>query len=282
MKLKTNTLFKVSKLFEFKQWRIEHREDISSLFFRYCERLKLYNEDQQDFIIELTKNYERVELNVYLESFYDSLILLGDNIFHNYDNIYIFPLLKPTINYSKTKSAGFLHYMLDSDDYRWLSDKIIVTHKLSVLKKFDPKKSILILIDDYVGSGDTAIETINEIKSFDEYKEIPNENIKVVAIVSQEQGINNVKNQISVEVIANKILKKGISDFYPDFEDKIIKMREISQRLNVKDELKLGYKDCEGLITMLQKTPNNTFPVYWFESGNRVAPFPRKKYFKNG
>lgn len=283
MKLKTNTLFKIYKLFESKNWRIEQRENISSLFYRYCERLKLYDENEQDFIIELSNNYERVELSIYLESFYESLILLGDRIFDKYEFIYIYPLLKPNANYSKTKSAGFLHYMLDSDDYRWLSEKIIVSHNFNQLKKFDTKKSFLIFIDDYVGSGDTVVETISSFWEFENFKHlIPKENIKVVTIAAQEKGIVNVKKQLSIEVVTNKILKRGITDFFEDFEDKKNKMREISKKLNVANDLELGYKDCEGLITMLQKTPNNTFPVYWHETRNKVAPFPRRKYYKNG
>ena len=105
-------------------------------------------------------------------------------------------------------------------------------------------------------------------------------NIKVVSIAAQEFGINNVKEKLSIDIIANKILKRGISDYYIDFEDKKNLMREISKKIEVSDDMELGYKDCESLITMLQKTPNNTFPVYWKETRNKVAPFPRKKYYK--
>lgn len=54
----------------------------------------------------------------------------------------------------------------------------------------------------------------------------------------------------------------------------------ISKKLKVKNKsLYLGYKKSEGLVTMI-KTPNNTFPFYWYE-GKRdgkfmMAPFPRR------
>ncbi len=171
--------------------------------------------------------------------------------------------------------------MLDSDEYRWLSENLIVTYKNYVLKKFDTSKDFLIFIDDFVGSGDTVVESISAFLELENFKEIiPVENIKVVSIAAQEFGINNVKEKLSIDIIANKILKRGISDYYIDFEDKKNLMREISKKIEVSDDMELGYKDCESLITMLQKTPNNTFPVYWKETRNKVAPFPRKKYYK--
>ena len=281
MKLRTNTLFKISKLFESKNWRVENQENVSSLFYRYCERLKLLDEDEQDFIIELSQNYERVELSIYLESFYESLILLGDEIFEKYENIYIFPLLKPNTNYSKTKSAGFLHYMLDSDEYRWLSENLIVTYRNNNLKRFDSERDFLVFIDDFVGSGDTVIESISAFLDLENFKQIiPVENIRVVSIAAQEFGIENVKANLSIDVITNKVLKRGISDYYDDFEIKKNFMRQISKKIGIDSDMELGYKECESLITMLQKTPNNTFPVYWKETRNKVAPFPRKKYYK--
>ena len=45
-------------------------------------------------------------------------------------------------------------------------------------------------------------------------------------------------------------------------------------------ELYLGYLETESLVAM-NKTPNNTFPVYWYEkNGHSHAPFPRKENVK--
>lgn len=56
-------------------------------------------------------------------------------------------------------------------------------------------------------------------------------------------------------------------------------MKRIGKKLKVKNKMYLGYKESEGLVTMI-KTPNNTLPFYWDE-GKRdgkfmMAPFPRR------
>ena len=57
-------------------------------------------------------------------------------------------------------------------------------------------------------------------------------------------------------------------------------MKKISQQLQVPKELYLGYLETESLVAM-NKTPNNTFPVYWYEkNGHSHAPFPRKENVK--
>ena len=57
-------------------------------------------------------------------------------------------------------------------------------------------------------------------------------------------------------------------------------MKKISKLLHVPKELSLGYLDSESLVAM-NKTPNNTFPVYWHEGkGHSHAPFPRRENVK--
>lgn len=117
--IKTDTLLRIEELFITKGWDLNNgNENSLSLYDRYCERIKLFTDEQQLLIIELTYNYTRVELATYLERFYDSLISLGDSTFNSYDKIFVYPLLSPfTATPSKTKSAGFLHYMFESDNY---------------------------------------------------------------------------------------------------------------------------------------------------------------------
>ena len=44
--------------------------------------------------------------------------------------------------------------------------------------------------------------------------------------------------------------------------------------------MQLGYANTESLVAMI-KTPNNTFPVYWYEhKKNSYAPFVRKENVK--
>lgn len=286
-KIKKDIFIKIVDLFEKKGWSTNPGNiNAPSLLDRYCERLKLLTDEQKYLVIELSYNYTWIQLTSYLEHFYDSLISLGDNIFNNYDKIFVYPLLSLSKTTPlKTKSAGFLHYMFETDNYTWLSNKFHPNTSIKYLyDNFDNNNSILVLVDDYVGSGETAIEICKEyIITAIKNGNINPSNIKVVTIAAQIDGINAVKNLLNIDVISAMTFGKGISDKYVNNE-KIEKeniMMAIENILNIDTSFNFGFKKSEALITMLNKTPNNTFPVYWYETRKKVAPFPRKKIFKS-
>lgn len=299
-----NILLAVTNMFETKGWRINEDSFISqNLFTRFCERLKMFNEEQQEFIITLTENFTRIELFEYLEKFYDSLLIGLDGIIRNKTKIFVYPLLKPylkinvkengimndeiKISNAKTKSANFLHYMFESDDWTWITDKFIHGNTIKKLEKeFKNDDSVLFLIDDYVGSGKTAYDACQEFLSLDfNGQKIKLENIKVICIAAQINGIIKIKEELGIDVIANINLKKGIKDskLSIGIEKSYELMNAIESKLKVEDEYKYGYAQTEALITFLNKTPNNTFPVYWLNTKSKIAPFPRtKKIRSNG
>lgn len=284
--IKPDTLLKIEELFLSKGWDTSNGNGISlSLFDKFCSRLRNLSDEQQILVIELTYNYTWIELSSYLENFYDSLISLGDSIYNTYNNIFVYPLLSISKTTSiKTKSAGFLHYMFETDNYTWLSNKFIPSSSIKYLQNnFNNKDSILILVDDFVGSGETAIEVCKEYLNLEfSNGKINPANIKVVTIAAQKQGIKNVKDTLDIEVVSDLRYGKGISDFYLNNEQTKKKelMENIEQILQINHDYRFGYKKSEALITLLHKTPNNTFPVYWHETRNKVAPFPRKKRYK--
>jgi hypothetical protein len=300
----SDTLLKVEELFVAKNWKIEQKtQENGSIFNRFCSRLKQLDKIQQHFIIQLSERFIKIELSDYLEKFYDSLFCLDDSFFLSKQCIFVFPLNHPYINNEskgkgneidkkipkqKTKSSDFLHYMIEADDYSWVSDKLIITNSIEVLKKrFNNKDSALILIDDYIGSGKTAIKACQDFldEEFNGEK-IQLGNLKIVTIAAQKQGIDAIYDLLGVSVVSNIILKKGISDFYQleEAEKHLELMKNIELAIGVKnEEYRFGFEKTEGLITFLKKTPNNTFPVYWFETAKKAAPFPRNKlYFNNG
>lgn len=298
-KIRPDILFGLQKLFENKKWAIESSNNFNlSLFDKFCERLKLLEHEEQKMLLDLTANYMRIGINEYLERFYDSIFCLGDTLFQTKTKIFVYPLVKPyvkltkdedgppndfKIQSSKTKSAGFLHYMFDAHEWRWISTKFIPHSSIRFLiKNFTNNDSVLLLIDDFVGSGKTVIETCKEYLSERYTGEAINPvNIKVVSIAAQKEGIQRVKDELGIDVISNIILNKGITENYtqPDSTQKLLMMESIGKRLGVSDDIYYGYEKSESLITFMNKTPNNTFPVYWHETRSKIAPFPRRKIY---
>jgi hypothetical protein len=303
-KISPGILLMIEDLFNRKKWEVQkYSNDITSLFEKFCARLRLLSNEQQKLVIDLTENFIRIELSEYLERFYDSLLCVKDEVFNSKEKLFVYPLINPYIEhiikqenlarqvkipYGKTKSSQFLHYMLASANWTWISEKLILSESISTLSnRFRNEDSMLFLIDDYVGTGLTAIGVCRQYlsESFKGETILP-ENIKIICIAAQKVGISRVRDELGIEVISNLILTKGISDRYSNDEisQKLKLMEDIELEIGgIKESYRFGLEKSEGLITFLNKTPNNTFPVYWHETKTKVAPFPRyKNYFGNG
>ena len=151
-----------------------------------------------------------------------------------------------------------------------------------------PNDSILILVDDFVGTGETAIDVCKIFldKTYSGSKLNP-ESVFIVSIVAQSEGVIKVKKELNVNLVSDTIRDKGISDGYSSnaVAEKIELMLSIESKICSKKFLKkysLGYGKSEALVSFMNKTPNNTFPFYWFETETKIAPFPRHKKYKNG
>ena len=147
------------------------------------------------------------------------------------------------------------------------------------------ENAIVIFVDDYIGSGETAVNVIEDYK--EEFQGLINFtedcNVIISAIVVQEQGVQFINDHLGeVEVIADIIRQRGISDKYEaeDLEAKVGMMENMEKRAGCKAKFSFGHNRTEGLVTFMDKTPNNTFPVFWHETSTKPAPFPRHHRFK--
>ena len=274
---------KLYMIFEQKKWKIQERGDYS-VFDRFCNRLaELENDEERDLIIELTNDFLWVQSNMYEEYLLKALKKLFDSKMWKPEknkNIYICPLLSEK-DFGKLKSSTFMLYLCQSILMRTYSEfqesQIRICETPEVLKMHEDKIDSLILIDDFIGRGETALECLEYLKFLRNSKK----KIYIVSLVAQEEGINNI-SKADISVFTAVIRKKAITDTYSESEakEKIKVMVNISKYLHAPKGMQLGYADTESLVSMI-KTPNNTFPVYWYENRkNAYAPFVRKENVK--
>ena len=260
---------KLYNIFEKKNWKIWEEGD-SSVFDRFCERLvELESDEERDLIIELTNEFLWIQSNI-------GCIFTGVKDGKE-KSIYICPLLPPR-DFGKQKSSTHMLYLCQSILLRTYSEfqekQVRICETPEILKEHADKIGALILIDDFIGSGETALECL-------EYLNFVNVKTYIVALVAQEEGINNISSE-GISVFTAVSRKKAITDVYPEEEakEKIKKMIKISKQLQAPKGMQLGYASTESLVAMI-KTPNNTFPVYWCEcKENSHAPFVRKGNIK--
>lgn len=278
--LSSQYLIRIMQVFKKNQWSIETSEDISnSLFNRYCKRiLDLKENKKRDLMIELTERYLWIPDDKYLEYLIDALIKLMTikSEISNTTKIYIMPLISPE-DKDKIKSSSMVAYLFNSVKLRYHSKLskykfIIVDDESKLHSNLKDTDSMIILVDDYIGTGETAEKCILHMIE----QGVEKKQIGIISLVAQKLGLDYL-SKYDISIAVSVIRNKGISDFYKDeiLETNLNLMRDIETKMSIKDKYRLGYGKSEALVTMC-RTPNNTLPLFWEESGNmNVAPFPR-------
>lgn len=281
MALTIDIINNVRKLFEYKQWNLNNEE--GKLFNNFCKRLEIIPSlEDQKFIIELSHNFLCVEIDSIYENIQSVFFNISEDVYKKYDKITILPLSKSICEASKkTKSGQVYFYILKSSDFFNWFDYFPNKFQFSDYVRPDcihPKKA-LFLIDDYVGSGETVKDIFLEVQSM--FPEIESSNFYVLAPYAQEAGIKYLKEIYNITVFTEVLRNKGITDNFKKEQvaQYIHIMENIENLISPKIEqkgLSLGFKRGEALIRLLNKTPNNTFPFYWFDTPTLKSPFPRR------
>lgn len=283
--IRLNLLLELKELFDKKKW-----DTGGALFENYLETLKKLNEEEQKIIFELSEEFIWIKYSDYLNKIKEILseIYLKEKQFNDYKELYIVPLLNLEEslydkNLFRTKSSNFMCYLFKSNELKehiFLEDKKvnIIEKPYCLIKenneikeqenprfpntriKNSPKKAV-ILVDDFIGSGETALEAINYLKE----KEIPEEKIIILSIAILSEGYNKLR-ELGIRVYYTNYIKKSITEKYFSEEEEEKRketIRRIVEKLNIpiKAGEEFGYNMSECLISLI-RTPNNTMPIF--------------------
>jgi hypothetical protein len=204
---------------------------------------------------------------------------LVSDIIKDYPNKTLcFTCCLPKDDIGKVKSAATVLYIIKGTSIKTRVDLRGVTYYCKdsiddyVEYNIANNEHILILVDDFIGSGETALGAIDYVKEV--IPEMSNDNIVVLSIAALQKGINELTVR-NIKVYTHIKLSRGISDYYvgEKKESALDIMHQIERGpIKVKRRFALGYKQSEGLISM-ERCPNNTFPIYWLRKND--APYER-------
>lgn len=282
LRLSANVFLDLVAVFKANGWEIpDGPSGMESRFNRFCERLSMLDVKEQLLVINLTKRFTDISGSEYLHLILQLLNRLhsGNNpLFFQTTKFFILPLIAPC-DFTKTKSSNFVWYYFRDEKVKYnplFLGKQLVYCDIEKAPWVSSLKSneTIILVDDYIGSGETAVGAINWI--VESFKVSPKQ-IVILSIAAQEQGMQHILSETGVVVYSYYQFQKGISDFYSEGEreDYIAIMEGIENKLKVTSQDRLGYNQSEALISLI-RTPNNTFPVFWKTNGKKqLAPFPR-------
>lgn len=193
--LEDKYFFRLAAIFKEKGWAIDKStDDEYSIFDLFCDRLQSLETDlDRDLILELTKNYLVVPLDEYCLYLMRSFeIFYKQNIerLKMVDTIHIFPVQEKD-NLDKTKSGNIICYFLQGVVFRKFSifreKRVRIIETFSALEKHKDEVEVLMLVDDYVGTGDTVLGCVNTIEKMGIIKEKMN----VLALVIQDYEKNS-------------------------------------------------------------------------------------------
>ena len=130
----------------------------------------------------------------------------------------------------------------------------------------------LILVDDFIGTGNTVRRRIKWLESKIKEKNKCNIKIFLVSLACMQDASNIIKS-LKINFFAPIILKKGISDYYKDeiLKNNIHNMENLESKLDsIYKNLRLsnfnfGYGRTESLFSIEGlNVPNNVFPIFWW------------------
>ena len=275
-----NYIIQLDKLFEEKEWK--NKDNFKEVFESLSSfpDLIIKNDDEYDLILELLGRYQWITLNDYYNSCRDLLIRLINTLEIRNQNIYVFPIIKEK-HVGNVKSGSFISYLIKSilptipNGFNLNFEDINTFESLREIRF--KKNDKLILVDDFIGSGESLEECLKLISAA---KKLENNQIKILSLAVIKQNI--VKFESNFEVYYNFNVQKGITDFNigKNIEEKKDIMKRIEGRIyfNIK-QYSLGFAQSESLISLL-RTPDNTFPIFWNKykkSIKLIPPFPRNE-----
>ena len=255
-----------------KQWNLNVKEE-SGLFNRISRLLESLNDKQQRCFIKLLELFD-----YYTVGNYEVMLtkVLKKMKYELKCNKYVFvPIISERDN-RDIKSSMLVTYLLKSNTIQFDNElsKMKKTLQLdldkSQIKNINNRETYLVLVDDFIGSGNSAIDTANYFVE----KGIKKEKIVVLSLVTMKKGIESIMQ--SDFKFYYSILSLSLSERIEESELDEIKgnIISISEKMKIPSDGCWGFDDSEALLSMI-RIPNNTLSLLWKGEPKENVPFPR-------
>lgn len=145
-----------------------------------------------------------------------------------------------------------------------------------------PYKKNIILIDDFIGSGDKTLRKLKAVEEEYVFSYLESPSVHAASLAGMQRGVDALRNYGS-HVFHCVDVPRGISDFGSNLSRQLdsLRMRQLELLFQRGRNYKLGYKRSEALFGIVgHKVPNNVFPIFWenrqLDGSARTTMFHRK------
>ena len=259
-------------VFKSKQWNLNDKEE-TGLFNRISRLLRSLNDSQQRCFIKLLELFDYYTVGDYEVMLTQVLKKMKNEL---KCNKYVFvPIISERDN-RDIKSSMLVTYLLKSNTIQFDNElsKMKKTLQLdldkSQIKNINNREIYLVLVDDFIGSGNSAIDTANYFVK----EGIKKEKIVVLSLVTMKKGIESIMQ--SDFKFYYSILSLSLSERIEESELDEIKgnIISISEKMKIPSDGCWGFDDSEALLSMI-RIPNNTLSLLWKGEPKENVPFPR-------
>ena len=157
-------------------------------------------------------------------------------------------------------------------------------------EEWNPKKNIVVFVDDIVGSGGSVISalSVDEKLRTEVLEEASIGNVYIVAAVIMRDGRDYVKSKMPGVNLVGDVQCKGFDPhenlFGSYFKTKNVREMCYKYGIQLYKEHPLGYENTQCLVLMQHSSPNNSIPVLWSDNeynGKQWNPLvPRNNFLK--
>ena len=263
---------RLQKIFADHGWPLEPNNGEGADFDRFAEILGHLEPEGQELMMRLTRRFLLHSVGDYSRSVSELAarllpVIESDPARH----VIVLPLQQPK-DHGVPKSGAMVTYMLRLElGRRGIKHHAWDRPELVKERLPDRKAALVVLADDFVGSGSTALAAYEYFKNF---CGVSGDEIIVCTLIAQSVGLERLATA-GVQIAAVVERGRGISDS-SDLDDAsraLQVMDDIEEGMNVPQDFRRGLGQCEALVS-LARCPNNTFPIYWIRArgGTRWQP----------
>lgn len=182
----------------------------------------------------------------------------------------------PVGMYGKSGTA-MIYYLKKTRTFYENSHRFILAENSEALSDYQGKQFYFLFVDDYFGSGDSAVDYFEE-----KIKDLINPlSYKYwISVVSQVRAEKVIQSKVNnCKVISWKSRDKAFLRDRSPFgnRERVRYFRNFCYKYGeiLVSEEPLGYKNTQGMVTFSYGAPNNLLPIFWSSNKRWVPIFPR-------
>lgn len=271
--MRKNAYLEMTKLYDSQVWLKDRHEELQYLLYKDCR-----DDLDRGLMYRLLARFESVNDERFRESLFTILHGIKSRQGFKPANTLILPLTR-----DRRLDSGLLVVVAIKPILQELEiEEVLTANRSGYCQKMlseNPQIEQVILIDEFLGTGQTLINCHAEIQR--QLAQAGRLDVKVSAryIAAQLDGMIHCQNN-GIDVETEILIGKGISDHENIPGNALERMKEIEEVLDKHCSRNpfpsLGYGESEALYCRIGgNVPNNVFPVFWwarYRDGQRRKP----------